>query len=86
MKHLITLTLLAGLFGCTAKAVQPTLPDGANACPEPRPAPGELVACPMIYLPVCGVKADGTELTRPNDCSACSDPEVIGYFEGACAE
>jgi alkaline phosphatase D len=49
------------------------------SCPEPRPQ-----ICTQDYRPVCAVRQDGSYKTYANGCSACSDPEVTGYREGAC--
>ncbi len=49
------------------------------SCPEPRPQ-----ICTQDYHPVCAVRQDGSYKTYANGCSACSDPEVTGYREGAC--
>ncbi len=43
-------------------------------CPEVRP---EL--CTMEYDPVEGWLKSGEWREYPNGCSACSDPEVVGY-------
>ena len=49
-------------------------------CQEPRPE-----FCTMHYEPVCGVMAGGESKTYSNACGACSDREIKGYIEGACA-
>jgi hypothetical protein len=49
------------------------------ACTEPRPQ-----VCSQDYQPVCAVMQDGSFKTYSNGCSACSDPEVNSYREGAC--
>ena len=49
------------------------------ACTEPRPE-----VCTQDYRPVCAVMQDGSVKTFSNGCSACSDPAVNGYREGAC--
>ena len=58
-----------------------TLPEVATKCTDPRPQ-----VCTMNYVPVCGVRSDQTTKTYSNDCSACSDPDVIGHNSGACPE
>ena len=50
-------------------------------CTDPRPQ-----VCTMDYLPVCAERKDGSLKTYSNGCTSCSDPEVIGYVEGACKE
>jgi len=50
-------------------------------CTDPRPQ-----VCTMDYRPVCGERNDGSHKTYSNDCTACSDHNVIGYREGECKE
>jgi alkaline phosphatase D len=50
-----------------------------TTCPEPRPQ-----VCTREYRPVCAQLRDGSFKTYSNGCSACSDPAVTGYREGAC--
>lgn len=45
-------------------------------CPDVRP---EL--CTMEYDPALGFKANGESEEYGNKCSACSDPEVVGYVK-----
>src|SRR5210317_1480395 len=49
------------------------------ACTEPRPQ-----VCSQDYRPVCAVTQNGSFKTYANGCSACSDPEVNSYRDGAC--
>ncbi len=62
-----------------ADKTQPVPPPRSTACADPRPQ-----ACPMIYLPVCGIRTDGTRRTYSNDCVACSDPAVVNHVPGSC--
>ena len=48
-------------------------------CTEPRPQ-----VCTQDYRPVCAELQDGSFKTYSNGCSACSDPAVTGYRDGAC--
>ena len=88
---LSTLFVLLALPGCY-HALQPlpepapntALPQTATPCPEPRPQPGQQIACPMNYLPVCAIHADGSRSSPPNACSACANPEIIGYTDAQC--
>jgi hypothetical protein len=48
-------------------------------CPEPRPQ-----VCTQDYRPVCAKLQDGNFKTYSNGCTACTDPAVAGYREGAC--
>ena len=50
--------------------------------PRPKPLPGDGVACPMIYAPVCAQKSD-IRRTFENSCVAgASDFRVV--YEGEC--
>ena len=81
-KYLMVMAIFA-MSGCSAsEADTGTLqPKDRVLCKEPRPA-----ICTMDYRPVCGLSKDETEKTYSNGCSACSNPEVIAYIPGACAE
>jgi hypothetical protein len=48
-------------------------------CEEPRPQ-----LCTMEYDPVCATLSDGSTTTGATGCSACSDPNVVGYKKGEC--
>ena len=50
-----------------------------TACKEPRPQ-----MCTREYRPVCAKRADGSMKTYSNGCTACTDPKVVGYYQGAC--
>jgi hypothetical protein len=55
---------------------------GAQAmvtCPGPRPQ-----VCTQDYRPVCAQLRDGSFKTYSNGCTACTDPAVTAYREGAC--
>ena len=51
----------------------------AVACTDPRPQ-----VCTQDYRPVCAQLQDGRSKTYSNGCSACADPAVSSYREGAC--
>ena len=93
-RWILTFLSVALLAGCNTQpqtpvagsAKQPALPSNAEACPEPRPAKGELVACPMNYDPVCAIALDGGRKTYANGCGACTDPDNIAFTPGACPE
>ena len=73
---LMMLVFLAGLNITAALAgEEPEL----AVCPEPRPQ-----VCTMDYTPVCARHTDGSYKTYSNGCTACSNPSVEGYLEGAC--
>lgn len=65
------------LAGCAADT-PPEDPD-LTACRDPRPE-----MCTQDYRPVCAVLADGSRRTASNGCTACSDPDVTGWVDGAC--
>jgi hypothetical protein len=73
---IISLMLLAG-FNATVVCAgeEPEL----TACTEPRPQ-----VCTMDYTPVCARHEDGSYKTYSNGCTACANPSVAAYMEGAC--
>ena len=52
-----------------------------TSCPEPRPQ-----MCTREYRPVCAKLDDGSMKIYSNGCTACTDPNVVGYYQGACEE
>lgn len=48
-------------------------------CKDPRPQ-----ICTREYNPVCATYKDGSKKTGATGCTACSDPEVIGYVMAVC--
>lgn len=42
------------------------------------------VPCTLEYDPVCGLRNDGSSRSYDNDCVACSDLNVNGYWAGEC--
>ena len=60
-------------------APQPTDGGGFTMCQVPRPQ-----ACTKEYEPVCAHLADGSLVTRPNGCTACSDVSIFGHRPGTC--
>ena len=70
-----------------------TTPENYVECKSPRPE-----ACTREYKPVCAQKDTGVrcvttpcpsteKVTASNACTACSDPNILGYVpDGACAE
>ena len=75
------------LAGAEMDSIQQT---EITECTLPRPE-----VCAEIYQPVCAIRDTGIRcVTTPcdsteqveyaNACSACSDPEVIGYIDGRC--
>lgn len=88
------------LLSALVAACQATAPDSGDGsqigleteCQSPRPE-----VCTQEYRPVCGLRDTGVRcVTTPcpatewrtygNACRACSDPDVMGYREGACGE
>lgn len=57
--------------------IQVDRPSGI-VCPEPRRK-----MCTREFRPVCATR-DGKEKTYGNGCSACADPKVVSYRDGAC--
>lgn len=81
-------TLAAGLCvtGCaeTDAPLPDPLPPDLAQCVDPRPQ-----LCTQDYRPVCGVRDTGVSTERQtygNACTACSNPDVLGYSEGMCEE
>ena len=76
---LIGLSIVLASSACSTRS----LPDGAEACLDPRPQ-----ICTAIYDPVCAYRpATGmSPTTYASDCSACADPAVAGFVRGACIE
>lgn len=70
------LTLMAVVNISTAFAGEES---ALTSCPEPRPQ-----VCTMDYTPVCARHTDGSFKTYSNGCTACTNPSVEGYVEGAC--
>jgi len=52
-----------------------------TVCKEPRPQ-----MCTREYRPACAKLEDGSMKTYSNGCTACTDSEVVGYYQGACEE
>ena len=78
--------------GCADTEPIAALPEGFAQCVDPRP---EL--CTQDFVPVCAARDTGVRcVTTPcdtlelttygNACSACSDPQVVGYDAGACPD
>jgi Kazal-type serine protease inhibitor domain len=55
--------------------------EGMTLCEDPR---GQM--CTRDYRPVCATLELNSHKTYSNGCTACSDPQVIGYQEGGCTE
>jgi hypothetical protein len=49
-------------------------------CSDPRSP-----ICTREYMPVCGLRSDGSVSTYGNGCEACADERVVGYRPGECA-
>ena len=72
---LIALLSLSCISSETAELDDPLL----VRCTEPRPQ-----ICTREYVPVCGVRSDGSTSTYGNGCGACGDERVIGHRPGEC--
>ena len=96
----ISVIAVVGVLGvaCATDGVArpPAAPDpqgpGVSACKEPRPH-----ICSPVSNPVCALRdtrepcrlapCDSAEWkTYTNACTACSDPRVMGYRLGRCAD
>jgi len=74
-EHQITLASLSSMQTSeSSKGVETLTP-----CQEPRPQ-----VCTREYRPVCAKLQDGGFKTYANGCTACTDPAVAGYRDGAC--
>ena len=84
--------LAASAAGCdpSPDRAAPARRPGFVACTEPRPE-----ICTMDYRPVCGLRDTGVrcvtapcgsteERTYSNDCNACSQADVLGFWPKAC--
>jgi hypothetical protein len=76
--------------------VAPVAPPPAVANLTPCPAQRSEI-CPSVHKPVCAQRDTGVRCIRApcpseapvtfsNACSACRDPKVYGYVEGACGQ
>jgi Kazal-type serine protease inhibitor domain len=87
MKNSIFITLFYFVIFChlgsmAMAAQQRDEPNSVNkqtVCIDPRPQ-----VCSMDYRPVCAQLEDTSFKTYSNGCTACSDPRVKSYEEGAC--
>ncbi len=77
--RLLFMTLM--VLQITACANQNKKTDNSDLvlCPEERPQ-----VCTHEYNPVCATLKDGSVKTGSTGCTACSDPEVVGYTMGKC--
>lgn len=85
MIRLIGLVAVAGvLVACNSGPTHSnkemsTRIEGLQLCPQERPQ-----ICTMDYRPTCAHLDNGRRKDYSNPCSACSDPAVVGVFQGAC--
>lgn len=86
MSVTVRLTLLCcalALGACSndaSKTSQPAAaPPPANVCTDPRPE-----ICTQEYIGVCATLADGSSKTYATGCTACGDPQVVGWRLGEC--
>lgn len=78
-KSCIAATALVSVLA--ACSTSPPSADGSvHQCEDPRPQ-----VCTLEYAPVCAFRGGGERREYSNGCSACADPEVSGYTDGACA-
>ncbi|HEY8376241.1 MAG TPA: hypothetical protein VIK91_07120 [Nannocystis sp.] len=70
--------------GDTAPRAESGAPDSTEVfveCTGERPT-----MCTREYRPVCGKLQSGEWRTYGNKCTACADPDVLGFRAGACEE
>ena len=70
----------ASTFAQAQQAPPAKPPAGLTTCTEPRPE-----ICTKEFMPVCGVRRDGTRMVNSNGCMACMDANVVGYLPGPCS-
>ncbi|WP_455202336.1 Kazal-type serine protease inhibitor family protein [Kaarinaea lacus] len=81
-RYLFIFILLLISFAGTVMAEEKASEEKAfTTCTEPRPQ-----MCTQDYRPVCAKLNDDSMKTYSNGCMACSDPKVVGYYQGACEE
>lgn len=97
IKSLTILSLSIFSISCAVVDMnEAELPQAENKkvtqCEDPRPQ-----MCTREYNPVCATKDTGVrcvttpclsteEVTYPTGCTACADPDVISYTQGACEQ
>ena len=77
-----TLLLAAIVSGCgtnSPKVISKNMATDLILCPEKRPQ-----MCTREYRPVCAQHKDGSFKTYSSGCTACANPNVIGYRNDAC--
>lgn len=92
-KSPIILLAILGMTACEAGINdEPAQPLAYAECEEPRPQ-----FCTQEYVPVCGTRDTGVRcVTTPcpsteqrtygNACSACAEPDVLGFERGECID
>jgi len=74
------IVFVASLLSACAGSSGPEPLANLTRCPDQRPQ-----MCTREYNPVCGQLADSSTRTFATGCTACADPQVIGWVAGACA-
>ena len=80
MRKLIFISL--GLLAAGCSGLQRSEPVGAElhqTCPDQRSQ-----VCTREYAPVCAFLDKKQRKQYSNACTACSDPQVLGYIAGSC--
>ncbi len=75
---ILTSVLVSACVVSNEKNTGSSIPD-LIACKDPRPQ-----ICTSEYNPVCAMRKDGSKKTEATGCTACSDPDVVGYVMGVC--
>ena len=82
----LILLLSSALFLAACQSADVIPPENARVCDKPD-VPAEQVACTMIYDPVCGLDAAGTEVgTFGNSCQGCAQEPVMFFRQGRCED
>lgn len=76
-KYIVATVFALALAACSTSS--PIADNPAHRCEDPRPQ-----VCTLEYAPVCAFRGEGERRQYSNGCSACADPEVSGYNDGAC--
>jgi hypothetical protein len=75
----LALTILSACSATSVTGADPPTPADLIRCTQPRPQ-----ICTREYVPVCATLKDHSEATYATGCTACSDPDVVGYRPDPC--
>lgn len=74
-----SLLLLGACSNGRSTPVSGDAPPPPNLCADPRPE-----ICTQEYVGVCASLSDGSTRTSATGCTACADPNVVGWRTGEC--